>query len=90
MSYIVSWWEQFTTQSVKRRPWWNLWGRDSLLTITTWRLKCITTPSKPDFETVEYVVGGLGNVWGLQINASDTASRYISQFTPPAEGEVER
>ena len=78
MTYIVSWLEQTTEAVIQRRPWWNLFGRDSLSLVTRWKRHVFTTDKKPDFETLRLVVSTLKSATHLQVEEGNTASSYIA------------
>jgi hypothetical protein len=78
MTYIVSWLEQTTEAVIQRRPWWNLFGKDSFLPVTRWKRHVITTDKKPDFETLRLVVSTLKSATHLQVEEGHPAPSYIA------------
>jgi hypothetical protein len=78
MTYIISWLEQTTEAIIQRRPWWNLFGKDSLLLVTRWKRHVITTDKKPDFETLILVVSSLKSATHLQVEEGTFPTQYIT------------
>ncbi len=48
MSYTFSYCVKVSTPYLKRRPWWNLWGRDSIETKETWQRMVVNDLSKAE------------------------------------------
>jgi hypothetical protein len=79
MTYTVSWLAQTTRAVIQRRPWWNLFGKDSLLSITGWQRHVVTTDKKPDFETLQLIVSTFKSATHLQVEEDNTSSSsYIA------------
>lgn len=78
MTHIVSWLEQTTEAVIQRRPWWDLFGKDSLLLVTRWERHVITMDKKPDFETLRLVVSTLKSATHLQVEEGHPAPSYIA------------
>ena len=83
MTYLLSWYQKTTSQKLQRRPWWNIFGRDSLVTVEQWTRKTMELDSKPDIPTVESTIAAFagGPIWGLQLEemASSTPSVTTSE-----------
>jgi hypothetical protein len=78
MTYTVSWLAQTTRAVIQRRPWWNLFGKDSLLLVPMWKRHVFTTDKKPDFETLRLVVSTLKSATHLQVEEGPPAASYIA------------
>lgn len=78
MTYTVSWLAQTTRAVIQRRPWWNLFGKDSLLSITGWQRHVVTTDKKPDFETLQLIVSTFKSATCLQVEEGHPATSYIA------------
>ena len=80
MTYLLSWHQKTTSQKLQRRPWWNIFGRDSLVTIEQWTRKTIKLDSKPDIPTVESTVAAFAGceVWGLQLEEMPCSAPFIA------------
>jgi hypothetical protein len=78
MTYTVSWLEQTTEAVIQRRPWWNLFGKDSLLLVIGRKCHVVTTDKKPDFETLMLIVSSLNSATHLQVEEGHPAPSYIA------------
>jgi hypothetical protein len=78
MTYTVSWLAQTTKAIIQRRPWWNLFGKDSLLPVTGWKRHVVTTDKKPDFETLILIVSTFKSATHLQVEEGHPAASYIA------------
>jgi hypothetical protein len=83
MTYTVSWSAQTTEAIIQRRPWWNLFGKDSLLPVTRWKRHVVTTDKKPDFETLKLIVSTFNSPRYLQVEEGNPASSYIATTGGP-------
>lgn len=80
--YWLSWWEPQTTTSIRRRPWWNFWGRDSLVVATTLRFRHVGLSQRPDQSALDLLAPLL--VPGIQyvsLESNQQVSPYISTTT---------
>ena len=78
MTYTVSWLAQTTRAVIQRRPWWNLFGKDSLLSIAGWQRHVVTTDKKPDFETLQLIVSTFKSATHLQVEEGYPVTSYIA------------
>lgn len=46
--YVLSWWSKELAQVLVRRPWWNLLGKDQIVTWPIWQRKSIKGLSKEE------------------------------------------
>ena len=80
--FVVSWFQQDTKHTLLRRPWWKIWGSDSIVTHRVWTPRVFRTSEKPDFKTLEIVVSALianqGDLWGLQVEEGNMPTSYIA------------
>jgi hypothetical protein len=78
MTYTVSWLAQTTKAVIQRRPWWNVFGKDSLLPVTGWKRHVVTTDKKPDFETLRLIVSTFKSATHLSVEEGHSAASYIA------------
>jgi hypothetical protein len=78
MTYTVSWLAQTAKAVIQRRPWWNVFGKDSLLPVTGWKRHVVTTDKKPDFETLILIVSTFKSATHLQVEEGQPAASYIA------------
>jgi hypothetical protein len=78
MTYTVSFSAQTIEAVIQRRPWWNLFGKDSLLRVTRRKRYVVTTDKKPDFETLKLIASIFNSPRYLQVEECHPASSYIA------------
>jgi hypothetical protein len=78
MAYTVSWYTATTRAVIQRRPWWSLFGKDSLRSIAGWQRHAVTTDKKPDFETLRLIVSTLKSATHLRVEKGHPATSCVA------------